>query len=66
MLDVSRHLWWPHMLKDIVSMAEEFRSCTRYGKNVKYILYQKMRQNPSTAYAAGARVAIRLCGSLRR
>ena len=38
MLDVSRYLWWPHMHKDIVNRAEECRSCTRYGKNVKYII----------------------------
>ena len=37
MLDVSKYLWWPHMHKDIVNLAEECRSCTRYGKNAKYI-----------------------------
>ena len=35
MLEVSNYLWWPHMHKDIVNMAEECRSCTRYGKNAK-------------------------------
>ena len=34
MLEVSKYLWWPHMHKDTVNMAEESRSCTRYGKNV--------------------------------
>ena len=38
MLEVSNYLWWPHMPKDMVNMAEECRSCTRYGKNVKYII----------------------------
>ena len=38
MLDRSRHLWWPHMHKNIVNMAKECRSCTCYGKNVKYII----------------------------
>ena len=38
MLEVSNYLWWPHMHKDIVKMAEECRSCTRYGKNAKYII----------------------------
>ena len=38
MLEVSNYLWWPHMHKDIVNMAEECRSCTRYGKNIKYII----------------------------
>ena len=38
MLEVSNYLWWPHMHKDIVNMAEECRSCTRYGKNAKYII----------------------------
>ena len=26
------------MHKDVVNLAEECRSCTRYGKNVKYII----------------------------
>ena len=38
MLDVSKYLCWPHMHKDIVNLAEECRSCTRYGKNAKYII----------------------------
>ena len=38
MLDVFLYLWWPHMHKDIVNMAEECRSCTRYGKNVICII----------------------------
>ena len=38
MLEVSNYLWWPHMHKDVVKMAEECRSCTRYGKKVKYII----------------------------
>ena len=36
MLGAAQYLWWPHMNKDIVNLAEECRSCTRYGKNVKY------------------------------
>ena len=35
MLEVSNYLWWPHMHKDIVNLAEECRS---YGKNAKYII----------------------------
>ena len=38
MLVLSNYLLWPHMHKDIVNMAEECRSCTRYGKNAKYII----------------------------
>ena len=38
MLGVSQYLWWPHMNKDIVNLAEECRSCTRYGKNIKYLI----------------------------
>ena len=33
MLDASNCLWWPHMHKDIVNLAEECRECARYGKN---------------------------------
>ena len=38
MLGVSQYLWWPHMNKDILNLAEECRSCTRYGKDVKYLI----------------------------
>ena len=38
MLEVFNYLWWPHMHKDIVNMAEECRSCTRYGKNAEYLI----------------------------
>ena len=33
MLRVSRYQWWPHMHKDIVTLAGEYRSCNR--KNPK-------------------------------
>ena len=58
MLDVSRYLWWPHMHKDIMNMAEECRTCTRYGKNAKYII-------PNNALAAVSRTSIRLGGTAR-
>ena len=38
MLNVSQYFWWPHIHKNIVNSAEECRSCTRYGKNAKYII----------------------------
>ena len=38
MLDVSRYLWWRQMPKEIVNVAAECISCTRYGKNAKYII----------------------------
>ena len=38
MLGAAQYLWWPHMNKDIVNLAEECRSCTRYGKIVKYLI----------------------------
>ena len=38
MLELSNYLWWSHMHKDIVNLAEECRSCTRYGKNFKYLI----------------------------
>ena len=41
MPDVSRNLWWPHMQKDIVNLAEECRNCTRYSKNAKNIIPKK-------------------------
>ena len=41
MLGVSQYLWWPHMHMDIANLAEECRSCTRYGQNVKYLIPKK-------------------------
>ena len=38
MLGFSQYLCWLHMHKDIVNIAEECRSCTRYGKNVKFLI----------------------------
>ena len=45
MLGAAQYLWWPQMNKDIVNLAEECRSCTRYGKNVKY-LFSKNTSKP--------------------
>ena len=36
-LDVLNYLWWPRM-QNIVSLAEECRSSTRYGKIDNYII----------------------------
>ena len=66
MLNVSNYLWWPHMHKDIVNSAEECRSCTRNGKNAKYILAKKFYQKAATAIAARSGVAIRFNGISRR
>ena len=30
-LDNPIYLWWPHMHKDKINLADECRSCTRYG-----------------------------------
>ena len=38
MLNVTHYLWWSHMHKDIVNLAEKCRSCNRYGKNAKNII----------------------------
>ena len=35
MLGVSRYLWWPHIDQDIVNLAEDCRSCSRYVENAK-------------------------------
>ena len=32
MIDVSNYLWWPHMHKDIVNLAEECREGTRFDQ----------------------------------
>ena len=39
MLGASKYLCWTqHMHKDIVNLAEECRSCTRYGKKIIYLI----------------------------
>ena len=63
MLEVSNYLWWPHMHKDIVNMAEECRSCTRYGKNAKYLIPKNSAKPLTpTVVTARSRTTIRLCG----
>ena len=66
MLDVSNFLWWPHMHKDSVNLAEECRECTRYGKNAKYVLSKKFLATTATAIAAGTGCSVRLRGTFRR
>ena len=50
------------MQEDIVNLAEEFRSCTRYGENSKYII----PKNSTKHHAAGPRIPIKLSVSDRR
>ena len=38
MLVVSKNLWWSHMHKGMVNLEEDYLSCTRYGKNAKYLI----------------------------
>ena len=66
MLGASQYLWWPHMYKDIVNLAEECRSCTRYGKNVKYLISKNASKKTATAHAAGTGGTIRLRGAHRK
>ena len=37
-LGVSMYLWRPHMHKDIMTMTEESKKCTGYGKKLKYLI----------------------------
>ena len=55
MLDVSNYLWWLHMHKKIVNLAEECRECTRYGKNAKYILPKILRNHCRCCRSTGRR-----------
>ena len=36
--DVSTYLWWLHMHKNIVNIAEESKECTKYGKKFNYLI----------------------------
>ena len=64
MIDVSNYLWWPHMHKDIVNLAEECRECTRYGKNAKYILPKNSSQPLPLLSQSGQEVQLDYAGTL--
>ena len=38
MLDLSHHVWFPHIHRSIVQMAQNCKHCTEQGKNLKPIL----------------------------
>ena len=54
------------MHKDIENLAEECRSCTRYVKNVKYLIPKNSDKTIATAHETGPRSAIRLRGTVRK
>ena len=64
MIDLSNYLWWPHMHKDIVNLAEECRECTRYGKNAKYILPKNSSQPLPLLSQPGLEVQLDYAGPL--
>ena len=64
MLGVSQYLWWPHMHKDIVNLAEECRSCTRYGKNVKYLILKNASKYLPLLMQPGQEVQLDYTGPL--
>ena len=64
MIDVSNYLWWPHMHKDIVNLAEECRECTHYGKNAKYILPKNSSQPLPLLSQPGQEVQLDYAGPL--
>ena len=64
MLEVSNYLWWPHMHKDIVNMAEECRSCTRYGKNAKCIIPENSAKPLPLLTQAGQELQLDYAGPL--
>ena len=42
MLDLSYHVWFPHIHRSIVQMAQNCKHCTEQGKNLKSILGKKI------------------------
>ena len=41
MLDLCQHVWFPHIHRTIVQMAQNYKHCTEKGKNIKLIIGQK-------------------------
>ena len=64
MLDVSKYLWWPHMHKDIVNLAEECRSCTPYGKSANYIIPKNASKPPPLLTQPSQEVQLDYAGPL--
>ena len=42
MLDLSHHVWFPHIHRSIVQMAQNCKHCTEQGKKLKPILGKKL------------------------
>ena len=64
-IGVSQYLWWPHMHKDIVNLAEDCRSCTRYGKNVKYLIPKNASKPLLLLTQTGQEVQLDYAGPLK-
>ena len=41
MLNLFQHVWFPHILRTIVHMAQNCKNCTEQGKNLKPIIGKK-------------------------
>ena len=41
MLDLSHHVWFPHIHRSIMQMAQNCKHCTKQGKNLKHIIGKK-------------------------
>ena len=65
MLGVSQYMWWPHMHKDIVNLAKECRSCTRYGKNVKYLIPKNASKQLPLLTQPGQEIQLDYAGPLK-
>ena len=66
MLGVSQYLWWPHLDKDIVNLAEDCRSCTKYGKNVKYLIAKNASKPLSLLTQPGQEVQLDYAGPIEK
>ena len=64
MLGFSQYLWWPHMHKNIVKTAEECRSCTRYGKNVRHLIPKNASRPVPLLTQPGQEVQLDYAGQL--
>ena len=64
MLDLSHHVWFPHIHRSIVQMAQNCKHCTEQGKNLKPILGKKISFQMEPVVEPNEEVQLDFAGSL--
>ena len=64
MLDLSQHVWFPHIHRSIVQMAQNCKHCTEQGKNLKPILGKNLSFQMEPVFEPNEEVQLDFAGPL--